>query len=295
MDTLTPDMGARIRARLETLAPAQQRVAQLLLDEPDWALRANVEEIAARAEVSAPTIVRTCRALGYSGLREFKLELARELALGTPYLHRAVGIDDGSSETLRKILFGAAAALTDLERQIDLGVLEGALGRLAQARRVDCYGVGTTSNYLATDAQSRFFRLGLNAHVYLDAHMQLMAATTLGAHDVVFVASHVGRMPTLLEAVRVAREQGAAVVALTQPGTPLAALADHPLTLTAPDDTTLRVGTEAVIAHLALLEILTVGVGQRRGPLVIAQFKRFRDVLRTRSVDRPNQDNAHDD
>ncbi len=287
METLPADMGGRIRGLLGQLAPAQRRVARLFLDEPDWALRAAVEELANRAEVSAPTIVRTCRALGYEGLREFKLELAQELARGTPYLHRAVGIDDSSTDTVRKILFGAAAALTDLERQLDLAVLEGALVRLADARRIDCYGVGSTSNYLATDAQSRFFRLGLNAHVYHDAHMQLIAATTLGPQDVVFAASHVGRMPSLLEAVRVAREQGAAVVALTQPGTPLAMLADHPLTLTAPDDATLRVGTEAVIEHLALLEILTVGVGQRRGPLAIAQFKRFREVLRERSIDRP--------
>ena len=60
-----------------------------------------------------------------------------------------------------------------------------------------------------------------------DAHQQLVSASTLGPGGVAFVISHVGRMPYTLEAARFARAQGATVVALTQPGTPLAEVADR--------------------------------------------------------------------
>ena len=38
--------------------------------------------------------MRTCRDLGFAGLREFKLALAQALALGNSPLHRRVSIDD---------------------------------------------------------------------------------------------------------------------------------------------------------------------------------------------------------
>ena len=41
-------------------------------------LRANVDALARRAKVSPPTIVRFCRALGFAGLREFKLQPGAE-------------------------------------------------------------------------------------------------------------------------------------------------------------------------------------------------------------------------
>ena len=85
-------------------------------------------------------------------------------------------------------------------------------------------------------------------------------------NDVVLAISYVGRMPCLLEAVDVAREQGAMVVAITQPGTPLAEMADVVLPVVVPVDPSMRVGTEAYLAQMTYLEILMVGVGLRRGP-----------------------------
>ena len=75
---------------------------------------------------------------------------------------------------------------------------------------------------MASDAQARFARLGMNGGAYFDAHLQLISAATMTRRDVVLAISYVGRMRSLLQAVAVAREQGAMVVAITQPHTPLA-------------------------------------------------------------------------
>ena len=74
------DLLVAMRERAAALSQAQQQVAAAMLDDPDFALRANVEALARRAKVSPPTITRFCRALGCSGLREFKLRLAHTLA-----------------------------------------------------------------------------------------------------------------------------------------------------------------------------------------------------------------------
>src|SRR5215471_865576 len=84
------DLLAMIRERAERLPQAQQQVAAAVLDDPPFAVRANVDDIARRAGVSSPTVVRFCRAVGCAGLREFKLHLAQTLAVGTSALHRMV-------------------------------------------------------------------------------------------------------------------------------------------------------------------------------------------------------------
>src|SRR5438874_1702647 len=274
----TVDPLARIRGADHSLPEAQQRVGKAILADPDWTVRAAVEEIARRAQVSAPTVVRFCRSLGFDGLSDFKLQLAQSLAVGTPYLHRAVTRKDDVASLIHKIVYGAAAVLTSLESQLDARAVNESIDKLASARRVECYSVGTVSSFLASDAQSRLARLGLNSNAYFDAHLQLISAAALTPRDVVLAVSHVGRMPTLLEAVALAREQGAAVIGITRPSTPLARQSTIPLGMVVPEDTTVRVGTEAYLAGQVLIEILMVGVGLRLGPAAIERLKRVRAV-----------------
>ena len=80
--TEAPDVLRTIRAGLVPLSEGQKRIAELILDQPQWALTSNVEDIAQAAQVSAPTIVRFCRAVGCEGLKDFKLKLAAALARG---------------------------------------------------------------------------------------------------------------------------------------------------------------------------------------------------------------------
>jgi RpiR family transcriptional regulator, carbohydrate utilization regulator len=163
--------------------------------------------------------------------------------------------------------------------------LERTAGRIAKARRVDCYGVGNVSMFMASDAQARFARLGLNSSAYFDAHLQLISAATMNKNDVVLAISYVGRMRSLLNAVEVAKEQRAMIVAITQPGTPLATLADIVMPVIVPVDHSMRVGTEAYLAQITYLEILMVGVGLRRSPAAFRKLRRVRQVLKERGSD----------
>ncbi len=58
----------RINASLSSLAPAEQRVGQLVLADARAFARLPVRELAARASVSKPTVVRFCRSISYDGL-----------------------------------------------------------------------------------------------------------------------------------------------------------------------------------------------------------------------------------
>jgi DNA-binding MurR/RpiR family transcriptional regulator len=285
MNELPHRLLRQLRERYAGLSLAQQRVIDVIAQDPQAALGATVEQLAQRSGVSMPTIVRTCRSFGFGNVREFMVALAQDVALGGSYLHRSVTADDTPGEIVSKIVRSATGSMSALERQLDVAALERAAAAIAHAERVDCYSAGATSTFIASDLQARLFRLGVHSNAYFDAHQQLISASTLGTKGVAVAVSHVGRMPTLLEATRFARSQGATVIALTQADTPLAAAADIVLGTSVPEDAVMRVGTEAYIAHLLTIEILTVLVGQSMGPRAAERLRKFRSVLEEHGID----------
>jgi RpiR family carbohydrate utilization transcriptional regulator len=284
-NALSQGLLLQLRERLPGLATAQRKVVECMLQDPRAAAGATVELLAQTAQVSMPTVVRTCRSFGFETVREFMLALAQDLAISGSPLHRSVLTDDTAQQVSAKIIQAAVASLTDLGRRMDTDMVERVATRLAQARRIDCYAVGAASSFMASELQSRLFRLGRTANAIFDAHQQLVSASTLGPDGVAFVISHVGRMPYTLEAAKFARAQGATVVALTQPDTPLAKIADLVLAVSVPPDAVMRVGTEAYLAHLLVIEIVMVRLAQQLGPQVAHGLQQFKQLLHKHGFD----------
>lgn len=282
---MTSKVLAKISETIASAPTSRRNVLALILQDPQRVLDESFEQLAQRAGSSVPTIMRTCRDLGYAGLREFKLALAQEMAVSGSPLHRRVQLHDSTQEVISKVIKGAATAVNGVQAQLSVAAVEQAADAIVLASRVDCYSVGVTSSFMASDMQARLFRLGLVSNAYLDIHLQLVSAATMGPQGVVFAISHVGGMPSLIEAVDVARSQGATVVALTQQGTVLAEHADIVLGIHVPEDPVMHVGTEAYLVHLTVIEIVTVLVAQRLGDLAVKRLGGVRDVLSTRGVD----------
>ena len=267
-------------AELREKAPAARRaILDLMLEDPDRVLAESFETLAERAGSSVPTVMRTCRDLGYAGLREFKL------ALGGSALHRRVNIADAADEVVAKIARSAAASVAGVRNQIEMETLAAAVDAIAAAPHIDVYGAGATSWFMATDLQSRLFRLGLSANAWSDYHLQQVAAAAQRPGGVVIAISHVGGMPSLLDAVDIARAQGAKAVTITRPGTALAERADMLLALSVPDDAVMHVGIDAYLTHLTLIEILTVLVAQRLGDAAVQRLHGVRAAFARHGID----------
>lgn len=282
---MSPGLLQRV-ADLRGSAPAARRaILDVMLEDPDRVLAESFELLARRARSSVPTVMRTCRDLGFAGLREFKLALAHELALGGSPLHRRVNVADSAEEIVAKVTRSAAATVAGVRSQLDMATLQQAVSAIAGARHVDLFATGITSWFMAQDLQARLFRLGLSANAWVDYHLQRVAAAAQDPRGIVVAVSHVGGLPSLLDAVDIARRQGARVVSLTQPGTPLADRTDVLLALSVPDDAVMHVGIDAYLTHLTAIEILTVLVAQRRGEPAVRRLQGVRAALHEHGVD----------
>src|SRR5205085_12416450 len=123
----------RIKASITSLAPAEQRVARLVLGDPRAFANLPVSELAERAHVSKPTVVRFCRSVGYDGLADFKLKLAGNVNEGVPFVHRAVDEDDKPNDVVVKIIDNAVSALLKYRNDAASHAFERAIAALAAA------------------------------------------------------------------------------------------------------------------------------------------------------------------
>lgn len=258
----------RIRACLPSLAPAEQRVARLVLNDPRAFASLPVGELAEMAHVSKPTVVRFCRSVGYDGLVDFKLKLAGSVSEGVPFIHRAVDMDDKTGDVLVKVIDNTVAAFLKYRNDAGVGAIEKAAAALAAThatgRRVEFYGVGN-SGIVAQDAQHKFFRLGVNAISYSDGHMQVMAASMLRAGDCVVVISNSGRTRDLMDACDIARRKGATTIVLTASGSPLAAAGQIHLAADHPEGYDRYSPMVSRLLHLMVVDILATCVALRIG------------------------------
>ena len=264
----------RIRASIPALPPAEQRVAKLVLADARSFASLPVTELADRAHVSKPTVVRFCRSVGYDGLADFKRKLAGSVNEGVPFVHRAVDDDDKAGDIVVKVIDNAVAALADAGRRSDQGA------------RIEFYGVGN-SGIVAQDAQHKFFRLGVNALAISDGHVQVMSATMLQPGDCVVIISNSGRSRDLIDVADIARKKGATTIVITASGSPLAQMgqgganqillaADHP------EDYDRYSPMVSRLLHLIVIDILTTGVALRLGSELRPMLQEIKRNLRAK-------------
>lgn len=270
-----------LRSRLPHLSRAAARVARLVIARPGETSRMAIGDVAQAAEVSEPTVIRLCRALGYAGWPDFKIQLAASQISGVPYVHSALMPGDGVPALTGKVFDNAVSALLRVRNGLDPAQVEAAIDRLAAARRIEFYGIGN-SGIVAADAQYKFFRFDLAVAAYADSHTQSMAASLLGPRDALVAISHSGRSRELLDAVALARDNGCPVIAITASDSPLAGLAAILLRADTQEDTDLYSPMISRLAHLAIIDVLALGVALRQGSQASQALARTKHSLKNK-------------
>ncbi|OQO92870.1 MurR/RpiR family transcriptional regulator [Saccharomonospora piscinae] len=273
----------RIRSLLPGLARAEQRVAKVVLDEPSSVARRSITEVALAAKTSETTVTRFCKAIGVGGYPQLRIALAADTARTQARSSRDLGgditADDDLASVVSKVGFADARAVEETTEQLDIAELTRVTDLVANAGRVDVYGVGASA-FVAADLQQKMHRIGRVSFAWSDTHIMLTSAAVLSEGDVAVAISHSGATTDTVEALRVAGEHGATTVAVTNfPRSPITAVADHVLT-TAARETTFRSGaTASRIAQLTVIDCLFIGVAQRHLDEAVPALDSTRDAV----------------
>ncbi len=269
----------QIYDRLESLNKSERKVANVIIGDPATATRLSIASLAQAASVSEPTVNRFCRNFEARGYPDFKIQLAQSLAGGTPYVSRAVEQDDSTEEYSDKIFTSTIAALDIARKGVNAKLISKAVDYLIQAKQISFLGLGA-SGPVAADAQHKFFRFNLPVAAYEDVLMMRMVAAAAHTGDVFVIISYTGRTRELVDIAKIARENGATVIAISAENSPLAKECTVLLAAPTPEDTDIYMPMTSRIVQLTLLDVLATGVTLRRGVDFQQHLKKIKESLK---------------
>lgn len=224
-----------------------EKIAQLLLENPELPVNLSILELADRADVSAPTITRFCKVIGYRGYVQLRVGAAADLGrsvgqdglAGEPGQMVHPGMSD--QELIRTFLATHVQALQASGDLVDMHSLRRAAGMIAASGQVDVYGVGGSGS-AAIGLVERLYQIGINARAWSDLHLGIMSASSLNESSVAVGISASGSTSETVDMTAMARAAGAKIIAITSdPLSQLAGLADVTIR-TAPGDDYLDLG-----------------------------------------------------
>ena len=103
------------------LTPKLRAISDFALSEPERFIRNTSREICAELGTSEPTLIRFCQMFGYSGLSEFRIDLALSYARsarGTPLIEPLAHDRRATNPVAKRAIAERAAALVERDRSL---------------------------------------------------------------------------------------------------------------------------------------------------------------------------------
>jgi DNA-binding MurR/RpiR family transcriptional regulator len=270
---LVENILSRIRLSYKTMGPMSKNIADFILAQPQAVIAMSVTELSETTGASQGSVVNFCQNLGMSGFQHLKLSLAQALVQPVQYIHEDLNPDDDTETVCRKVFHGGIQALRDSMSVLEPKSIAEAVRLIREAKRIEIYGIGSSAP-IAEDAHYRMLRIGLEAKVVTDSHIQAISASRTSPDVAVLTISHTGSTRETIVATQLAKEAGAKTIVLTNFGrSPIQAFADVIL-VTMARETLFR--TEAMTSRIAQLCVIDTLIAA----LALADYERSTTTLR---------------
>ncbi|MFC4557849.1 MurR/RpiR family transcriptional regulator [Virgibacillus kekensis] len=244
-----------INSYYPSLTNSEQKVAIFVLENLEKVIFYSVTDLADEAGVGETTVLRFCRKIGLKGYQEFKLTIAQNISEDKKEKN-----ESDSENLIQSIAQNTVFAINNTASMISEEDLSATLEILRQAKSIHIFGVGS-SGITAVDAKSRFLRIGIHTDAITDSHLQAMSAATLTEDDVVIALSISGSTRDTIESVKLARDNGAKVIAITYYSrSPITQFADIVLVGGAKESPLEGGSLIAKISQLFVVDLLCTGI-----------------------------------
>ncbi|MBR5153140.1 MAG: MurR/RpiR family transcriptional regulator [Clostridia bacterium] len=204
---------ARIHNIFENLTETEQRIASYILKFPEQSANMTAKELADACQTVPSAVNRMCKSIGVDGFSKLKISLATAIGHAehnsTPFSK-----EDSPKMIFHKVFQSGIQTLKHTYQMLDFSLIESMAEKLASAKRIFVFGVGTSS-VIAKDAAYRLSQLDVQAYAYTDILQMGVMAKNMTEDDVAFGISHSGMTKAVVDTMRCAKQAGATTLALT--------------------------------------------------------------------------------
>lgn len=275
----------RIENSLPDLSKSERKVAEYIRKNPRGIIDLSVAALADACGVSDPTVVRAYKKLGFSGYEDLKLTLAQatvspEEIIHEEIIHEEISAGDSVQAVRDKVFQSAVLALQFTRDMLEPETLAAAAQMLMNARKIVIFGLGGSAP-VAMDLHHKLLRLGLNAAVYTDPHLQVIACNYLDERDAVLAVSHSGSSRCVVDSTQIAKHRGAKVISLTSAGkNPLSKLADISLSTHSKETKYRVVSIASQVAALTIADSIYTYIAMRTDGAKSLQIEKSMESLK---------------
>ena len=235
-----------------TFTKSEHKIYDYILSHPDKVLYHSLTELSEYSKVAEATVLRFFRKLGFKGFQDFKFLFAQEV----PQANHA----PQDESFVHRIRHNIVQAIEDSSEVVDLDTLEKCIQAIDASQEVVIFGIGS-SGIAGLDMQNRLMRIGKHVNAITDSHFQIMRASSLNENSVVIAISLTGSTKDIVDAVKLAKEKKATVIALTNyVKSPLTKYADHVLLSSAKESPLDSGSLVSKIAQLYLIDLICTGL-----------------------------------
>ncbi|MDM5227435.1 MurR/RpiR family transcriptional regulator [Cytobacillus sp. NJ13] len=223
MEYLGENLLHGIACTMEKFTSSESELAKYIIENPDEISQLSINQIAKKIHISPATITRFCQKISFSGFNEFKHELKRYIDLRNK---PTVSSDIKEIDYFSNLYQNHLEIIETTFRKMTYLDIQQAVSLLTDAKKVHVYGIGN-SGIAAQEFKWKFFRIGIQVESITDPHQAVMDAALSSGGSLVIGISVSGKTKEIIDAVKIAKQQGASVLAITSEKTSeLSQLAD---------------------------------------------------------------------
>lgn len=206
---------ATIHNLFNSLTETEQKIASYILEFPGRSVNMTVKELASACDTVPSAVNRMCKSIGVDGFAKLKICLASEVSQEDYSKNNIPFNREDTPETVfNKVFNSGINTIKNTYQMLDFSNVKAMAEKLASAKRIFVFGVGTSS-VIAADAAYRLSQLDVQAYAYTDILQMGVMAKNMNDGDVAFGISHSGMTKAVVDTMRCAKQAGATTMSLT--------------------------------------------------------------------------------
>lgn len=276
-----------IRSNYESLTPSEKKIANFIINNTSEILSLSISQLAIKCGTSEASVSRFCRTLNLNNYQALRINLSQELAdeknsERKRVFYEKISDRDTVKQIVDKIFMGNVEAIEATNKILNIENMARAIKVLDKANKIVIFGVGASA-IVGLDIQYKFSRIDIPTFMYMDSHMQITTASLMKKGDVALAISNSGKTRDVLDALEIAKKNGAITISITQTGdTPINNLSDIIINTVYVENNLRSGATSSRIAQLTILDSIFIGVACRRYDDVMNKLEITRNALNNR-------------
>jgi DNA-binding MurR/RpiR family transcriptional regulator len=215
-----------------------------------------------------------------TGYQDLKVCLAQSLVSPIQAINESIKEDDTYTEMIRKVFNSTIHTLKYTLSIINYDAVKEAADLIQCGNRVFIVALGNSVG-LAYDLFHKLLRLGCNAIISSDTHLQSIVACGSTAGGVMVAMSHSGSSKDIVEVAKQWKEGGGKLITITNIGrSPLGKISDVPL-VTASRETKYKLSAlSSRSAQMAIIDSIYTLIAMEQRDVVAKRFLQIDECLK---------------